>query len=1433
MAKSSISTHNHKVHGGKAGNLHPVSLQMFHESGPFRRFLHVSDKELEPTPPPVTFNLDAAAQEKDTDVEEIVKACLSNDAALMSMANLAMDGIQPKTITGNISPWLKQLDWHSYWAGKPVAAIGSLGSDPQRWPSAHANFLDWLHATVKGASLDWMNSLLQAGRQVQATFHAYDDTPSHPYSLDPITVKKRADSWAKLFTLLVHILLDGELLGYFGDDDLDEHLGTNDAFVKIIDMLQEEYEAASEQDFDTNLDVYTDPLLIKKASASIFHASHLLVIQEPSTYGELERLPLVRMFLHLCLSDDGTAHPVNVATSTLVNIEFAMRAIEHHYLLNNMDGVVANMSASNANDAIQAHMKRYLFRDSCSASAHLQSLLRYGTKLGKDGGGSLLFKWSPMRDAVTFGTDVIRVARLQAAVGGALFLAEGLLETLLLADGVLSKGVDLGRYKDNLRNMQPGYSFIQASALDAGLFCLRQAAKGNGAPSIPLIDTSSNQPVFDRNAALQYFIKHDQFTKHLALLIELTSGLPARGTELMQIQHTNTLVGQRNLFLSDGHFFTVLASRKGTGAPKLIPRFLPYNVGILVLYYIMEVVPFVHLLHNAVLGPREPTAMLLVRHTGQPWDTNAISQTLQTLCQQYIGPAGSGLHMRSWRQLSISIDRTLIRPGLPPEEYSDHAHDLQAGHSSHTAEQHYGLDADMLRQLTQESMDAMLAVSERWHAFWGLPSRFQDTVQPFNVLVHQESKTCSSKNMTPDLKRRFDVLEEDVRHIRQKLEHQQPSLHISTVSGHTSRSAFLPQVVSNALYKVTGSCRTKTVEQAQALSAIYCKQSPLIIIMGTGSGKSALFMAPILWLPPASIVVVVVPFAALMQDLLMQCRRAGILASKWSSSKQADRVEGSQLVLVAAENCHGLEFGNWAQELVQQERLAAIFFDECHVCFTQDSFRRAMDKIQKLVYAIPVQQYFLTATMPPADVGLFKSKLGLPEDGTGMIRAATNRRNISYAVEHLATSQDMLFRLKELVQSTSSGAIMIFCMSKGAAQGLAEILRCSCIWSDMKEEEKQKTLARWLQCSSAETDNSERILVGTTAIGTGINPQHVNLVVHWGSAYDMVSYVQESGRAGRAGQAAKAFLLVEQNRKKQGQLKLYVEEGFCRRLAISTYMDGMPITCLSQPDFDLCDLCSQRISGPVTPPRQIIDLDTPPKSDKPQHQQLYSININKAVAAVNVASSAPPSPSAQKGPRPTSTTASNGLAPKHAVASTSASSSHSGATTVNQQLGNTNLLQLLNHLTGRCSLCYLFRHHHTCNEGVHCFGDCHCWSKIQPFLLLSSYDSKINISCIGKLKRDMGEKAKGVACYSCLVPLRICSNTSPPRCTRQYSDIVLPVVAAVLRHTELRTRVLAELGEADTDLSTLEVGLGKAVMYRQQRVSLAYAIFAAAVDMDF
>lgn len=541
-----------------------------------------------------------------------------------------------------------------------------------------------------------------------------------------------------------------------------------------------------------------------------------------------------RLFLHLCLSADGTLKKVSAATSDIAVLQFCFRSVLHEHLLNKEHSLLADNAASVQFAKVGQWLKDYVHNKSHAASAHLQNLHCFGKELAQDDSGSLEFMWSKDGSTVMYSLERTTVEELQHLIHQMQATASKLLTQLcLLADGKDHNCIDLARVRDHLCNTQPGFNVASALpeplVLPSILCCVVVA---NAPASKPLLDPYSRSIKFNHTGADVYFALHNEFTKLLAVLIELSSGLPARGTELVQLQHTNTLLGPRNIFVHDGCVFTALPTNKGTGWQKIIPRFLPHAVGCLVVIYVCQVVPFVHMLYNAVVKPREASAMLLVDHAGKPWDTSAITDMLKILFKQHVRSKSSSLTISTWRQLAISIDRKLIHPKkITQEELEDHAHDLQAGHSTSMAEQHYGLDAIMLHQLMQESMEAMLEVSEQWHAFWKLRTRYQEAVARLAPPVSARFTSTEPSKAINSLKCQMDTVEEDLHCIKQKLEHAATPLPQADIS--CGRSAVISGTISQALFKVTSSYHAKMVEQAYALNAIHRRESPLIVVMAT------------------------------------------------------------------------------------------------------------------------------------------------------------------------------------------------------------------------------------------------------------------------------------------------------------------------------------------------------------------------------------------------------------------------------------------------------------------------------------------------------------------------------------------------------------------------------------------------------------------------
>lgn len=124
----------------------------------------------------------------------------------------------------------------------------------------------------------------------------------------------------------------------------------------------------------------------------------------------------------------------------------------------------------------------------------------------------------------------------------------------------------------------------------------------------------------------------NRFLEHLLLLVHLTSGQPARVTEIISVRHVNTM-HHRNIFIKDGLVGIVTSYHKGstcTGSTKIIHRYLPKEVGELLVYYLLLIFPFVK---QITLLPSNATAQIpdsfLWSQGGESWNSQRLSEILE------------------------------------------------------------------------------------------------------------------------------------------------------------------------------------------------------------------------------------------------------------------------------------------------------------------------------------------------------------------------------------------------------------------------------------------------------------------------------------------------------------------------------------------------------------------------------------------------------------------------------------------------------------------------------------------------------------------------------------------------------------------------------------------------------------------------------------
>jgi len=153
--------------------------------------------------------------------------------------------------------------------------------------------------------------------------------------------------------------------------------------------------------------------------------------------------------------------------------------------------------------------------------------------------------------------------------------------------------------------------------------------------------------------------------------------------------------------------------------------------------------------------------------------------------------------------------------------------------------------------------------------------------------------------------------------------------------------------------------------QEAALRAILRNESPILVVMGTGVGKSLLFMLPALIASKDSgTTIVIVPLTALQSSLQQRCQRAGIPSVIWDSGRPS---QVAPLILVTPESALTKGFGTLLDRLQGLRQLDRIVFDECHtVLDAHAGFRPKLLQLSQLVKrAVPL--LYLTATLAPSD----------------------------------------------------------------------------------------------------------------------------------------------------------------------------------------------------------------------------------------------------------------------------------------------------------------------------------------------------------------------------------------------------------------------------------------------------------------------------------
>ncbi|KAK6591434.1 hypothetical protein H4I95_12202, partial [Botrytis cinerea] len=410
-----------------------------------------------------------------------------------------------------------------------------------------------------------------------------------------------------------------------------------------------------------------------------------------------------------------------------------------------------------------------------------------------------------------------------------------------------------------------------------------------------------------------------------------------------------------------------------------------------------------------------------------PWAGEELSQALGSATRKHLGVY---LRASGWRHTAIGIaTRYLMRASKTwekehedPEDGGDefaegdddeeleldtfrHIMVRQSGHGRRVAQAHYAIDGAFLHRLGPELITAYEQASTAWHGLWKLSSHGVGSRNSSRIGGVSHRRDASQQLSNRIIK-------------RGRIESSDPAL--------------------VGLQRIYHDPQAKPRSEGQA---------------------SALQLT----------VVVVVPFAALVDDIIERGRAAGLDCTEWIDETSGHEL--SQLIVVSADRAVQGPFLHYAKGLELGGQLAHVFFDEVHVAFTDTSYRERLRDLWTLRY-LDCPFTGLTAT--------------LIVDLEDVLRERLCKRGVIY------------------VRSYETG--------RAVSDALA------CPFYRARAELKGEVL-QWVQGPGG-------WIAATGALGTGINIEGIIYVVHVGRPYGLTSFVQQSGRGGRNGEVSESIIIT-------------------------------------------------------------------------------------------------------------------------------------------------------------------------------------------------------------------------------------------------------------------------------------------------------------------
>ena len=370
-----------------------------------------------------------------------------------------------------------------------------------------------------------------------------------------------------------------------------------------------------------------------------------------------------------------------------------------------------------------------------------------------------------------------------------------------------------------------------------------------------------------------------------------------------------------------------------------------------------------------------------------------------------------------------------------------------------------------------------------------------------------------------------------------------------------------------------------------------------LVLMPTGGGKSLCYQIPAIARQQAGhgVTIVISPLIALMHDQVGALHEAGVSAAFLNSTQTQEESSALEkqllrneltLLYAAPERINTPRMKGLLSSLHERGLLSLFAIDEAH-CVSQwgHDFRPEYRSLSLLHESFPdVPRMALTATADALTRQDMVERLKL-EDAREFI-SSFDRPNIRYSIVEKTDPTRQLLRFIETEHAGEAG--IVYCQSRKRVEEIADMLQdaglqAMAYHAGLDASVRQQRQDRFLR-------DDGMIMVATIAFGMGIDKPDVRFVAHLDMPKNIEGYYQETGRAGRDGLPANAWMVyglqdvVNQRRMidtsevaseefkqvmrgKLDALLTLAEDTHCRRVSLLRYFGEDSQPCMN------CDNC--------------------------------------------------------------------------------------------------------------------------------------------------------------------------------------------------------------------------------------------------------------------